>query len=167
MTADLQAVAFDGHLKLSPQPDDGPPRPPADSPTALSKTVEAQARLTPEVAYLRLGNFFGQPEGLAAVRKFMDDNRDAKTLIFDVRTHVGGGLDEMDLMFPYLFDKETVLVAMDTRSTVPGPLEDGPRLRTVAGPSTVVRREHFVVPAAGDRPLSKAKTFVLAGGRTG
>ena len=50
-------------------------------------------------------------------------------MILDVRTRIGGGLDEMDAIFPYLFDKETVLVGMDTGSDVNSPLDDGRRIR--------------------------------------
>lgn len=171
VTADLQAVAFDGHLKMFPQPKDQPGGLPAGGLAAASKTVEASARLTRDIAYIRLGNFFGTDEGVAAVKKFIADNQDAKTIIFDVRTHVGGGLDEMDAMFPSLFDKETVLVDMDTRSAVERaggfPLQGSPRLRIIPSSDAVVRREHFVIPADGPRPLAKAKIYVLASGRTG
>ena len=87
-------------------------------------------------------------------------------MIFDVRTHMGGGLSEMDAIFPYLFDKETVLVGMDARQGVRSPMDGGPMLRPVESPDGVVRRVHFVVPKAGS-PLAKAKVFVLASGRTG
>jgi C-terminal processing protease CtpA/Prc len=116
-----------------------------------------------------LGNFLGSDEGIAAIKKFMAESQDAKTIIFDVRTHVGGGLEEMDIMFPYLFDKETTLVTMDTRSAVERaggfPLAGAPRLRIIPSPDTVVRREHYVVPEHG-APMAKAKVFVLASGRT-
>ena len=165
VTADLEAIAFDGHLKLVPKPGSSAGKA-GHTPPKLPETIEAQARLTPDIAYIRIGKFFGEPEGIAGIRKFLDDNRDAKTLILDVRTHVGGGLDEMDVMFPYLFDKETLLVGMDLRAGIDSPLDEGPRLRKAAAPASVVRREHFVVPAAG-APLTKAKVFVLASGRTG
>lgn len=166
VTDDLEKVAFDGHLRLVPVAD-APARPGGGGGTRkLPETIEASARLTPDIAYIRLGKFFGEPEKTAEIKKFLEDNADAKTIIFDVRTHGGGGLDEMDAMFPLLFDKETVLVGMDTRSSVAGGLDDGPRLRRAAAPADVVRREHFVVPAAGS-PLAKAKVFVLSSGRTG
>lgn len=166
VTADLQAVAFDGHLKLSVQPKGQAGGLPATSPAAKSKTVEATARLAGDIAYIRFGNFFGTDEGVAAAGKFMADNQDAKTIIFDLRTNNGGGLAEMDVVFPYLFDREIALLAMDTRSGVDTPIEDGPRLRQIDGPPSVVRREHFVVPAEGPRPLAKAKVFVLTSGHT-
>jgi hypothetical protein len=168
VTADLQAVAFDGHLKLVVTKDDPLSGGAANASTksTIPEAIEASARLTPDIAYIRLGRFFGEPENIAAIKKFLVDNQDAKVLIFDVRTHIGGGLDEMDAMFPLLFDKETVLVDMDTRASVDTPDND-PHLRRVAAPDSVVRREHFVVPADGPHPLAKAKIYVLASGRTG
>ena len=169
VTADLQAVAFDGHLKVFVQPKDQQGGLPPGSAAAKSKTVEATARLPIAIAYVRFGNFLGTDEGMAAVRKFIADNQDARTIIFDMRTHNGGGLDEMDVIFPYLFDKETALVDMDTRSAVERAgdfqLPPTPQLRKLASPDTVVRREHFVTPLKSS-PLSKAKVFVLTSGHT-
>lgn len=170
VTNDLQAVAFDGHLKLLPPDGQAQAAPSPRGPLSESKTIEAIARMTPDIAYIRLGNFFGEEDSIAAIGKFLRDNADAKTLIFDVRTHRGGGLAEMDAMFPYLFDKETVLLTMDTRSAVEREggfkLPDF-RLRQITSPDTIIRREHYVVPAEGPRPLAKARIFVLASGRTG
>jgi C-terminal processing protease CtpA/Prc len=168
VTADLQAVAFDGHLKLTPAKEHAPGGPAtAGKKPDIPEAIEAAARLNKDVAYIRLGRFFGEPENVAAIKKFLLENQDAKTIIFDVRTHIGGGLDEMDAMFPLLFDKETTLVDMDTRVGVESPIDEGPTLRRIAAPESVVRREHFVIPADGPRPLAKAKVFVLASGRTG
>lgn len=164
VTDDLQAVAFDGHLKVLPTAavqaitsQRGP--------ITASKTVEATARLTPEIAYIRLGDFLGRPEAQGEIERWLDSSRDAKTLIFDVRTHRGGGLSEMDVIFSRIFNKSQVLVGMDTRSNVRGPMEVGPMLREAAAPDGVNRREHIVVPGA-ENPLQKAKIFVLSSGRT-
>lgn len=168
VTADLQAVAFDGHLKLLP------PTPASESsaaggggPELEGKAIEAAERLTPQIAYIRIGRFFGEPEAMDGIRKFLTDNADAETLIFDVRTHIGGGLDEMDLIFPMIFDQAQVLVGMDTRTGVESPLEDGATLRRAPAPASVIRREHFVTPAASVGNLKKARVFVLSSGRTG
>ena len=166
VTADLHDIAFDGHLKLIPRPKQASTPGAVHGAHNLPDTIEAQARIG-DIAYIRLAKFFGEPEEVAAVKKFVEDNLDSKTIIFDVRTHMGGGLDEMDAIFPYLFDRETVLVGMDTRVGVTSPLENGARLREVAAPDSVVRREHFVVPTATPSPLAKAKVFVLTSGRTG
>ncbi|HEX6218665.1 MAG TPA: S41 family peptidase, partial [Sphingomicrobium sp.] len=167
VTADLQAVAFDGHLKVKVE--GAPATGNSGGPSASEiKAIEAAARLTPGIAYIRIGKFFGEPEAMEAIEKFLTDNADAQTIIIDVTTHIGGGLAEMDLMFPMLFDKGQVLVGMDTRSGVRSPMGDGPTMRTIASPATVVRREHFVTPTATPvGNLRKAKVFVLASGRTG
>jgi hypothetical protein len=166
VTEDLQAVAFDGHLKVKV---DGAPATGNGGGPSIDETkaIEAIARLTPDIAYIRIGRFFGEPAAMAAIGQFLADNADAKTLIFDVRTHIGGGLDEMDLIFPLIFDKSQVLVGMDTRTGVETPVGDGPTLRRAPAPATVVRREHFVTPAAAPGNLKTAKIFVLSSGRTG
>lgn len=167
VTDDLEAVAFDGHLRVVPRskPVAAGAVSSSSSANQLPETIQSQARLPGGIAYIRLAKFFGEPEDLAAIRKFMDDNRDAKTVIFDVRTHIGGGLEEMDVIFPNLFDEQKVLLGMDTRSSVESPIGEGTTVRSVAGPESVSRREHIVIPAAGS-PLSKAKVYVLASGRT-
>ena len=167
VTDDLEQVAFDGHLKLVPVKKPAAAGASGGGPKGVPETIQAAERLTADVAYLRLGKFFGEPEKTAAITKFIRDNADAKTLILDVRTHIGGGLDEMDAMFPYLFAKETLLVGMDTRQGIESPLDESPTLRPAAAPASVVRRNHIVRPAAGPNPLAKAKVFVLASGRTG
>ena len=168
VTADLQAVHFDGHLKVYPTPAKVNEASGGAEAEVQGKAIEAAARLTPKIAYIRIGRFFGEQEAMDGIRKFLTDNKDAETIIFDVRTHIGGGLDEMDLIFPMIFDKAQVLVGMDTRSSVSSPLDDGPALRRASAPETVVRREHFVTPSAtATGNLRKAKIYVLASGRTG
>ncbi len=163
VTDDLQAVAFDGHLRVSPSNEQAAAMP---LPPGTISEIEASARLTKDIAYIRLRNFLGRPDAIDGIRKFLTDNKDVKTLIFDVRTHGGGGLAEMDVIFPMIFDKPQVLVTMDTRSGVGGSLGDSPTLRRVAAPGTVVRREHVVTPAAALGNLQKAKVYVLSSGRT-
>jgi hypothetical protein len=164
VTADLHAIAYDGHLKLVLEKKKA--KPGGGAPPVEPKTIEATARLSDEVAYIRFGAFFGEPEAVAAIRKFIADNSEADVLIVDVRTHVGGGLDEMDAMFPHLFANETALVQMDTRVSIESPIGDGPTVRRIAGSNAVVRREHFVTPAAGSKPLADASVYVLTSGRT-
>ena len=52
-------------------------------------------------------------------------------------------------------------------SGVESPLEDGATLRRAPAPASVIRREHFVTPAASVGNLKKARVFVLSSGRTG
>ena len=170
LSDDLIAVSPDRHLRVTlrrPQPPirnaaatTGPPR------TVFPwKAIEEERWLAPGIAYIRFNVFPGDEATVAAVEAFMTEHADAKVIIFDNRTHHGGGLDEMNAMFPFLFAKPATLVTMDTReSNFDG--TDGPGLRRVPGPEGIVRHEHFVVPSTTERRLSGARVFVLTSGRT-
>lgn len=133
------------------------------------KPIDEARWLAPGIAYIRFNVFPGDPETVAAVRAFMAEHADAKAIIFDNRTHHGGGLAEMDAMFPYLFAKPTTLVTMDTRSSVDrargSPIGDS-HVRKVPAKEDVVRREHWVEPSTTEKRLFGAKVFVLTSGAT-
>lgn len=161
LTADLQAVHADGHLRVSiPGTGAGPGRlRPADGPVILDPKWIADG-----VAYVRFTMFDGSPESLAILEAFMKEHADAKAIIFDARGHHGGGPDEMDVILPYLFAQPTRLVTLDLAQSVVDALEEPPRdpayMRHVAGPPGVYRREHWVTPNAETR-LRTAKVFYL------
>ena len=171
VTADLQAVHQDGHLQVHVVPPDargGPSserRGPPDSLNAISKA----GWLADGVAYIRFEGFPGTETTLNGLRGFIAAHKDAKTLIIDARNHRGGGLSEMDMLFPEIFAEPTVLVGMDTRVAVEeqrgSPMEDS-MVRKVPGPEGVVRREHYVTPAAQQGELAKAKVYLLVSKRT-
>ena len=171
VTADLQAVHKDGHLRVHVVPEKARSEPererrgPPDNLNAISKS----GWLADGVAYVRFEGFPGTKATMAALKQFLAAHKDAKTLIIDARAHRGGGLSEMDMLFPAIFDKPTVLVGMDTRIAVDerqgSPMEDAV-LRKVAGPTGVVRREHYVEPPAQPTGLSKAKVYLLTSNRT-
>jgi hypothetical protein len=189
LTADLRAVSPDNHLRVfpgRPGPDGPGPRrvmvrqgggaaaPPPGAqvrrvPMARPEPLEQARWVAPGVAFVRFNLFPGSPEAVEAARRFILDHAAAKTIIFDIRTHRGGGLDEMDAMFPYLFARPTTLVTMDTRASVDrergNPLGDA-RLRLVPTKEDVVRREHYVEPGT-DKRLFGAKIYVLTSNRTG
>jgi hypothetical protein len=172
VTADLQAVHRDAHLRLIP------PIPKAASPDAKGAAaapprgngVTRAGWVAPGVAYISFRLFPGNEETLAAVRAFLTDHASAKTLIIDAREHRGGGLDEMDILFPALFAKPKTLVTMDTRVAAEqqdgGDQPEANQLRRVSGPDSVVRREHHVVPASNNPPLADAKVYLLTSRRT-
>lgn len=185
LTRDLQAVAPDGHLgvrhageggggpkRIVKRPPDaaGSP-PPGQQPRmvrmARPPAIEHAGWIAPGIAFVRFNGFPGDPETVAAARRFMETHADAKTMIFDIRTHMGGGLAEMDAIFPWLFEKPTRLVTMATRKTVDqaggSPLTGIPTLREVAGDPAFVTREHWVTPGP-DRRLTDAKVHVLTSG---
>ena len=185
LSDDLQKVAPDGHLRVmfegvggGPQvivmrPKDGPdaPLPGAGQPIMMKMTpppvIEHAGWISPGIAFVRFNVFPSEPETVEAARKFMIDHADAKAIIFDLRTHMGGGLGEMDVIFPWLFSKPTHLLTMATRKSVDdaggSPIADVPTLRIVTGNPSFVTREHWVTPGK-NRKLNKAKVFVLTSG---
>lgn len=176
VTADLQAVHKDGHLRVHVVPPEARSGPGGESEAAAEAEAPAQEGITRSgwisdgVAYIGFDLFPGDKHTLARLRAFIDEHRDAKTLIIDARSHRGGGLEEMDLMLPELFGEPTVLVTMDTRSAVDqrgeNPVGNAPSLRQIDGPEGVVRREHFVTPAATPTGLRSARLFLLTSNRT-
>ncbi len=169
VTADLQAVHSDRHLRVNAPRQETGGRMVRRGPPPGFKFISKSGWLADGVAYIRFEAFPGNEEVLAELRKFIATHKDAKSLIIDARTHRGGGLAEMDVLFPELFAKETVLVGMDTREAVDrregNPVEEA-SLRLVKGPAGVVRREHYVVPAAKASGLRNAKVFLLTSNRT-
>ena len=185
LSDDLQSVAPDGHLRVmfegvggGPQvvimrprgASDGPP--PADGKPVMMRmarppAIEHAGWIAPGIAFIRFNGFPSELETIAAARKFMSDHADAKAIIFDLRTHMGGGLGEMDEIFPWLFSKPTHLVTMATRRSVDeaggSPIAGVPTLRTVSGDPDYVTREHWVTPGSSHQ-LRNAKVFVLTSG---
>jgi C-terminal processing protease CtpA/Prc len=102
------------------------------------------------------------------VRKWLADNRDAKTLIFDLRNHHGGGLDEQDAIFSYIYAKKTPLVRMamarDIYEKHGSPVQPGPTLVFATEGDKVVAT-HSAVPG-DDTPLRRAKIYLLVSNKT-
>lgn len=168
VTRDLQRVHEDRHLQLHAPRQGASGReeahrgPPADA-NAISKA----GWLDDGIAYLRFDGFPGNDLTIDSLRTFIDAHAGAKTLIIDARTHRGGGLAEMDVLFPHLFDRPTLLVAMETRSAIEerrGAPEQQ-TLRKVAAPAGLVRREHHAEPAQPAR-MAKAKVILLTSNAT-
>jgi hypothetical protein len=171
VTRDLQAVHEDRHLRLR-APRVATAGSPGQSPRAPwpDNALLKSGWIADGVAYVSFAAFPGNEATLSALRAFLVAHGDAQTLIIDAREHRGGGLAEMDLMFPLLFAEQQVLVKMDTRLAVEqrggNPLADQPSLRTEQGPETVVRRAHFVTPSAAPSKLRQAQVFLLTSNRT-
>jgi hypothetical protein len=170
LTDDLQAVHKDGHLHLElatkePQGGGGGGGVPKDFPPL----IQAAKTIAPGIGYIRFTGFFGTDEEMAGVRKWLEDNQNDKVLIFDLRNHHGGGLDEQDAIFSYLFAKRTPLVKMAVSQEVAKskrmPLESGPTLRFVSEGDKMVGT-HVAIPGP-DTPLRRAKVYLLVSDRTG
>lgn len=169
MTADLQAVAPDGHLHVLRMPEDPAAGPPVAGPRASFPLLEQGGWIAPGIAFLRINAFRRDPEQTKAVTKFMADHADARAIIFDIRTHRGGGLDQMDAIFPWLFGEETRLVTMAIRRSVEEeqgtPFGQTPSLRLAGGSAQEIVREHWATPNSDPR-LRDAKVYLLTSQRT-
>ena len=167
ITDDLQAVHKDGHLHVSvAEGNAGPgsgPRSEAAVPRNFPPLIQSAKTIAPGIGYIRFTAFMGREEELAAVRKWLAENRDAKTLIFDLRNHHGGGLDEMDVIFPYLFAERTPLVKMAVAKYIYDQggysAGDRPTIQTVIEGSQMVDT-HSAIPGE-DTPLRSAKVYLL------
>lgn len=165
MTADLQAVAPDGHLRVGV--DEAPP---SRGSTNYPPLLEKGGWIAPGIAFLRINAFMPDAVETAEVARFMEDHADAEAIIFDLRTHRGGGLDQMDVIFPWLFAEETRLVTMAMRRSVEEergtPFGEGsPTLRQLAGTPQEAVREHWALPN-DDARLRDAKVYLLTSERT-
>ncbi|WP_293988086.1 S41 family peptidase [Sphingomonas sp.] len=182
LSADLNAVSSDRHLRIVPEAmagGGGPrrvvvggPAPGAGSgPQPIRRvSLEDAGWVAKGVAYLRYTGFTGDPATVAATADFMKTHATAKSLIIDCRYNGGGGIDEMNAIFPYLFAKETVLVQMQMAQSVAKarggtPFDDDKFVRDVPAPVGLIGREHYAVPGT-ETGLFGAKVFYLTSGRT-
>ena len=174
MTEDLLAVHKDGHLHVMLAKPSGSAAPksgssPATLPPGFPPLIQAAKTIAPGIGYIRLTGFFGTDEEMAGIRKWLAENKNDKVLIFDLRNHHGGGLDEQDAIFSYLFAKRTPLVKMavsqDVAKSKGMPLEPGPTL-LFANEGDKVVGTHIAIPGEAT-PLRKAKVYLLVSNRTG
>jgi hypothetical protein len=172
MTDDLLAVHKDGHLHVMLAP---PPEPARASgaehrgpPPGFPPLIQSAKTIAPGIGYIRFTAFMGTDEEMAGVRKWLAENRDDKVLIFDLRNHHGGGLDEQDAIFSYLFGTKTPLVKMAVSKQVydagGSPLESGPTLVFAAEGDKMVGT-HSAIPGE-DTALRKAKVYLLVSNKT-
>lgn len=167
VTADLQAVSSDGHLRLAPADVFGPPK---ASPTAQGAPPVfglEEAKMIGDVAYLRYNGFPGDPARATPGRTFLLAHADAKAVIIDSRGNHGGGLAVMDAILPLLYAKPTVLVRMDTRAQARGPFAaGGPTLQRESSPSDVIRLDHHVIPDSTETRLQRVPVYYLTSSKT-
>ena len=180
LTAHVQAVFPDGHLRIRPQsvaagaqPQMGMAPPPAQQGPVEPATprpggpIEEARWLAPGIAYIRFTLFPLDPAVTAAAAKFMNDHADAETVIFDLRTHRGGGMGQAAAILPYLFDREAIFLSQDTRASTGGGGNMPPWMRLASPSMEGVRTEEiFVRPHASERRLFDARVYVLTSGFT-
>jgi hypothetical protein len=172
LTDDLQAVHKDGHLHVMlAEPNEQRPGPGHEHegpPKGFPPLIQSAKTIAPGIGYIRFTAFMGTPEEMAEVRKWLAGNRDDKVLIFDLRNHHGGGLDEQDAIFSYLYSKKTPLVKMAVSNDVykgsASPFEPGPTL-VFASEGDKMVATHSALPGE-DTPLREAKVYLLISNKT-
>ena len=171
LTDDLQAVHKDGHLHVMLAEPKG--RAGGDSgrgglPDNFPPLIQSAKTIAPGIGYIRFTAFAGRDGEVEAVQKWLAENRNAKTLIFDLRNHHGGGLDEQDAIFSYLYATKTPLVKMAVSNSVYNsdamPLRPQPTLVFASEGDRMVGT-HSAIPGE-DTPLRHAKVYLLVSNKT-
>ena len=168
MTDDLMAVHKDGHLTVRVAEPEDKAGPGGGGGPNLPPLIQSAKTIAPGIGYIRFSAFFGTDEEMAGVRKWLAENKDAKTLIFDLRNHHGGGIAEQDVIFSYLYAKPTPMVRMAMAKAIydehGSPMPDSPTINWAAEGDKVVTT-HKAVPGEATA-LRKARVFVLVSNRT-
>lgn len=167
LTDDLLAVHKDGHLHVELATAEGPIGGEAGG-KPFPPEIQSAKWIASGVAYIRPSIFNSTPEEVAAFKAFMEDHKNAKTMIFDLRNHHGGALGEMDVIFSYLFAKKTPLVKMEIARSLfdeqGSPFGDGPTLLVEKGARMVTTTQSAIPGEA--TPLRKAKVLLLISNAT-
>ncbi|MBC6980886.1 S41 family peptidase [Caulobacter sp. 17J80-11] len=175
VTADLQAVSRDGHLRLAPMSAFTAPRPaPAAVAAAPVSTRPSgppgmeEAKMIGEVAYLRFNMFPQDPAVADAARAFLLAHADAKGVIIDARPHRGGGFEVMNAILPLLYPERTALVRLETRAgpEAEDPVVDGKYFIQRPSAPTVVVCDHVVTPDKAEARLQHVPVYYLTSGKT-
>lgn len=175
LTADLQAVKPDGHLRFYPAEPPAPSPPDAAPPVADDAAATDPHRVgfrdigwaAPGVAYLSFEHFDDRPAALAILRRFFTDHGDARALVIDSRGNHGGGFDMLGIIANQLFARPRHLADMDMARAVvethgvPFPV-DGTVLRRIDRPPHQVRFEHWAAPSPDPRWFAKPVFYLTS-----
>ena len=168
MTADLLAVHKDGHLAVNVTSAEDRAGAGAGPPSGFPPLIQSAKTIAPGIGYIRFSAFFGTAEEMAGVRQWLADNRDARVLIFDLRNHHGGGLDEQDAIFSSIFDRPTPLLRMAMAKQIfakyGSPMGNAPSLNFEAEGDKMVAT-HSALPGPAT-PLRQAKVYLLVSNKT-
>ena len=173
VTADLQALHRDAHLRLAPTGG-------FERPRAMSANLPASAqpngppgledaKMIGTTAYLRF-NMFPQDGGVTAKRArdfLLAHAGEARALIIDERPHRGGGSEVMDAIFPLLFGQQRTLVRLDMRAAAARTGgDDSPAMVRRKSESGIVRHDYVVIPDMSETRLRTVPIYVLTSRRS-
>jgi C-terminal processing protease CtpA/Prc len=120
LTADLQSVSHDKHLRVRYSADVIPVRPVQETPTDTEKIEQARytkfmnagferiERMPGNVGYIKFNNFFDPQVGADTVASAMNFVGNTDFLIFDLRDNGGGDPEMVRLICSYLFGDKPV-----------------------------------------------------------
>jgi C-terminal processing protease CtpA/Prc len=120
LTADLQSVSHDKHLRVRFSPDVIPVRKNREEPTDAEKADQARytkfmnagfeqvERMRGNIGYIRFNGFVDPEMGADTVRAAMDFVSNTDALIFDLRDNGGGDPAMVKLICSYLFGDKSV-----------------------------------------------------------
>lgn len=172
VTAGLQGVFSDGHLKVEHVPaGQVSDEKTADEEVAqsLPPAIADWRMLDDETAYIALTHFIPNDAELVELKRAISAFTGAKSLIIDLRKTLGGSTEVIDLFTEQLFDRSQDFLWMDTREAVElrgaSPFVDGPTMRRIDAPKGIVRRVHQVVPVA-DPKMADTSVYILTSHRT-
>jgi hypothetical protein len=175
ITADLQAVHPDGHLRLEasdtrPAPETTATPAPTEPPAEIAPGIAEARWIDGAIAYIRFRGFSDDPAAAAALARFLADHAKARALIIDSRDNGGGSFPVLGILGDALYDREQPLVAMDMAAKVVerygSPWQDCPELRVAPGPAGLVRKVHWAIPSRAAAALGKVPVYYLTSRRT-
>ncbi|THD64813.1 S41 family peptidase [Phenylobacterium sp.] len=169
LTADLQAIRKDGHLRVRVV--DAAPSSATRASASAPPPVTDAKWLAPGVAYIAFSLMPDDPQVVSAVERFMREHASARVVIIDARQNHGGGEGVPNAIFKYLFAKPRVLTYFDERTgveddTTDDPYEQPPVITKAPGPAGVSRSRFTVTPDASEHRLFRAKVFYLTSAKT-
>lgn len=168
VTADLQAVAPDRHLRLAPSEAFGRPRAAAsrDAGPAVPEGLE-DARMIGDVAYLRFNLLPPAMDSGATAKAFLLQHADAKAVILDARVLRGGSVPVMDAILPLFYGRPTTLLHLEMRATgADGGGGIAPSMARLPAPDGTIRLEHQVTPDVAETRLRTTPVYYLTSRRT-
>jgi hypothetical protein len=159
VTADLQSVTKDKHMRVSVQGAPPPGAAAAGPPPASEGGFVRADRLAGDIGYVEV-NGFPPPAGFkAAADKAMAALKDTKALIIDVRRNGGGSPESVGYLVSFFLDPaKPPLLINDFTSRVPGRQEFTTRQSfSVKTPTSYVGKKIYVLTAA--RTFSGGEEF--------
>lgn len=167
VTSDLKAVYPDGHLALKLT---GEAAQAQGAPPPRIVPFDAPRWVAPGIALATWRLFMGEDDSMAAARGMVKDFAQARAVIFDMREHRGGGLDEQDVFFAHLFASPVHLVDMRIRQgrgdAMSSMFDATPSLRRQPAASGVTTWQHWSAPAVLASPWSAVPVYVLTSRKT-